>query len=172
MTSNSPEEEWRPVPGFEHLYHVSNIGRVKSITRYKKEKSQKNVFGYKRVNLRLPGKSNNMGVHRLVALAFIPNPESKPYINHIDGDKANNHVSNLEWCTPAENMKHASLIGAMPVGSKNASAKLKEADVLAIRANKEGLSSKQMALKYGVTENTIWYVRSRRTWKHLTEVAS
>ena len=63
--------------------------------------------GYKAVHLQLDGKEKRMSVHRLVASLFIPNPEDKPVVNHIDGDKTNNHVSNLEWCTHSENLNHA-----------------------------------------------------------------
>jgi hypothetical protein len=67
--------------------------------------------GYKIVNLKVDGKQHNHLVHRLVAASFVPNPENKKFVNHIDGNKLNNEVSNLEWCTRSENMKHANEIG-------------------------------------------------------------
>lgn len=116
------EEEWRPISGFEGLYEVSNLGEVRNC-RKSRPKSlfdatlAKHVNGrrgeakYISVGLWKNNKPIYKYVHRLVAEAFIPNPESKPYVNHIDGDPSNNCVSNLEWCTALENMKHAKLLG-------------------------------------------------------------
>lgn len=94
-------EQWRPVKGYEGLYEVSNLGRVKSL-KYGKErilKPLKNRDGYLFVILYRNRKRNGLKVHRLVAAAFIPNPEGFPEVNHRDEDKTNNVVSNLEWCT-------------------------------------------------------------------------
>lgn len=120
------KEEWRDVVGYEGKYQVSNFGRIKSLP-YKIEYINKygnkttttnrpqllhptrvgrgweNGDGY----LSVPLSGNRRLVHRLVAEAFIPNPKKKPQVNHIDGDKHNNHISNLEWCSREENMQHA-----------------------------------------------------------------
>jgi len=74
-------------------------------------KQAKNKKGYPIVYLRKNGKSHVLTVHRLVATAFIPNPDNKPQVNHIDGNKTNNYVDNLEWCTNSENMDHAIRMG-------------------------------------------------------------
>lgn len=122
-------EVWKEVKGYEGLYQVSNFGRVKSLLRfnnyynaiYKEQKKRiqkerllnirKTPRGYLQVCLTANSLSNNKLVHRLVAEAFIPNPLNKPQVNHIDGNKENNKVSNLEWMTSQENNKHAHKIG-------------------------------------------------------------
>ena len=106
------EEIWRDIKGFEGKYMVSNLGRVKSLNYNKtgKEKIMKGVpdgYGYFQLSLCKEGKVKNCRINRLVAQAFIPNTESKPQVNHIDGDKTNNRVTNLEWTTQEENMRHA-----------------------------------------------------------------
>ena len=118
------EEHWKPIIGFEGLYEISNLGRVKSLSRYVKSKANskmkiperilktgKNKCGYALVVLMKNNKRHNKLVHRLVAEAFINNPENYAVVNHIDGNKQNNNVSNLEWCSTSYNVKHAYLTG-------------------------------------------------------------
>ena len=119
------EEIWKPIEGYEGLYEVSNFGRVKRLAgevsrtnrwgstsivktkdRIRKLKAN-SANGYVYVTLSKNGKIEIKRVHRLVAVAFIPNTENKPHVNHIDGDKTNNHVENLEWVTAKENMIHS-----------------------------------------------------------------
>ncbi len=113
-------------------------------------------------------------VHRLVANAFVLNSESKPQVNHIDGDKRNNHYSNLEWCTHSENQKHAYDIGTKDVakiqGEKNGRAKLNKYQVKRIRLMKEvtpGLSGYEIARMFGVSNVMIYDILNRNNWKHV-----
>lgn len=99
-------EEWKQVIGYEGLYEVSNTGKVKN-AQTGREIAIGYVNGYKRVNLWKNNKYKTKRIHRLVAEAFIPNPENKRTVNHKDGDKLNNNVNNLEWATHSENNKHA-----------------------------------------------------------------
>lgn len=116
-------EVWRPIRNYEESYEVSNLGRVRSKDRYtptwngqvfkkgvlKTLKEDKD--GYFKVWLSKNSKKKPFFVHRLVAEAFIDNPDNLPVVNHIDGDKKNNRVENLEWCTRSQNDKHAFKLG-------------------------------------------------------------
>ncbi|HMJ47835.1 MAG TPA: NUMOD4 motif-containing HNH endonuclease [Ferruginibacter sp.] len=106
---------WKPVIGFERFYQISNTGKVVSFHKrnFNQEISQRiDRAGYLTVRLSKQGKTSTQYIHRLVALAYINILEDKPYVNHIDGDKLNNKVENLEWVTHAENIQHAYQIGA------------------------------------------------------------
>lgn len=108
------EEIWKDIPGFDGLYQVSTYGRVRSlhgrhgIAPYimKPVDHGQGPRKYKQIQLSQKGKSYTIGIHRLVALAFIPRIEGKNHIDHIDGDPSNNHVENLRWCTHLENMNN------------------------------------------------------------------
>lgn len=105
------EEIWKEIPGYECLYQVSNKGRVRGLVRNKILKQSKLTGGYLNVWLSKGGKVKIKRVHRLVALAFLPNPQNKEYVNHIDKDVTNNNVDNLEWVTQSENQKHSYMVG-------------------------------------------------------------
>lgn len=99
-------EEWRDVAGYEGLYRVSNLGRIYSVRR-NKFMSFYDHHGYKRLKIDKQGKEKDFALHRLVAFAFLPNPDNLPFINHKDENKENNRVSNLEWCTAKYNSNYS-----------------------------------------------------------------
>lgn len=113
------KEIWKDVKGYEGLYQVSNKGRVKSFPRQGTHSNKINILRQNTKNskhychciLTKNGKPKTVSVHRLVAIAFIPNPQNKEQVNHIDGNKENNCVYNLEWCTNQENMDHSYKMG-------------------------------------------------------------
>lgn len=198
------KEMWKDIKGYEGLYQVSNCGRIKRIRFINNiaNKPQNKLvgmnkidnLGYRTICLCKNGKTKYKRVHRIVAEAFIPNPQNLPCVNHKDGNKKNNNVENLEWCTHSYNTKHAMKNGlfdmekfrkatrqnvkiaqknsSIPKGLKgedSPSAVLKEKDVLEIRraySNKE-MSSKQLSEKYGVHISTIQRILSRKTWAYL-----
>jgi hypothetical protein len=127
------QEEWRPVPCLPE-YEASNLGRIRTTTG-RMLGQWPNYLGYLMVRIRKP--RCTMRVHRLVAAAFIPNPDNKPYINHIDCNPANNHVSNLEWCTQLENLRHSARLGRMRqlhrIGKRSPKASLTDDQVRDIR---------------------------------------
>ena len=118
------EEIWKDIPSYEGYYQVSTLGNFRSLPRqikYKNNgtrnypskslKTETTKDNYQRIVLMKYGVKNRYMCHRLVAITFIPNLENKPFINHIDGNKSNNVVTNLEWCTGSENMTHADITG-------------------------------------------------------------
>jgi len=103
------EEIWKDVVGYEGKYKVSNLGRIKSILKTKEIilKCSTNEKGYRCTHLTINGHGKKKKVHRLVCIAFLENPNDYKQVNHIDGDKFNNRVENLEWCTAKQNVQHA-----------------------------------------------------------------
>lgn len=181
------EEIWKPCPEFEDHYEVSNLGRIRSkavfiphdgmfnkdvggyIKKIKLHNQQMNRYGYLHTKLCKYGKCVHRTVHRLVAKAFIPNPDNLVQVNHIDGDKTNNTVSNLEWVSRSQNIKHAYSTGLMNSdhlkGSKHPNSKITEEVVKDIRSS--NLKNKELAEKYNISSATVSNIRNRITWKHL-----
>lgn len=173
------QEIWKDIVGYEGSYMVSSFGRIKSLERNVIGANGKRVFvrerimrqtyhvkGYKMVALTVGNRQKRCTVHRLVALSFIPNPENKPQVNHIDGKKMNNNFSNLEWVTPIENLAHAVCTGLLKIkGEKHPNTKLSDDDALKIRSGYA--SNKKMAKDFGVSLSTISNIINRKTWTYI-----
>ena len=143
------EEIWKDIKGYEGYYQVSNLGRVKSLSRKQrnwrcefvtKEKILNPYYdthGYRVVSLRKNNTNKKISVHRLVGKAFIPNTENKPEINHIDGNKENNVVTNLEWVTYSENLIHAWRTGLTKNTEKRKQRALKNLEIIRSKPSKK-----------------------------------
>lgn len=150
------------IEGFEPA-KVSRDGTI--ISRYGKILKHYACNGeYARVKI----KGKRLLVHRILAKTFIPNPNEYPMVNHIDGNKLNNSLDNLEWCTLDQNMKHAQRTGLLIRGTEVHTNRLDEVQVLTIRkcAN-DGLSRKNLASYFNVALSTIEAIVTRRNWKYL-----
>lgn len=171
------KEVWKDVEGYEGLYQVSNLGRVKRLTSKVSQKNRNGKYidyvykerllsqetiniNYKRVSLSKQNKITRFQVHRLVAMAFLENTKNKPCVNHIDGNPSNNNVENLEWCTYSENERHSYDV----LGKINPNRKLNKKEVLDIRQNAiKGIfpydkikgNVKYFADKYQVNRSTV-----------------
>lgn len=173
-------ETWRSVQGFEGQYEVSDMGRVRRCARqltrsnghtYRvAEKVLAQVYlpnGYKLVGLKVARKTNRTRlVHRLVAAAFVSNPEDLPEVNHRDLNKENNCASNLEWCTGTGNMEHAAKRGRFH-GRTNPNARFKlqpeQVDDI-LRRLETGEKGVDLAKEFGVSPSLIYMIRSGDAW--------
>lgn len=160
-------EIWRDIADFEGLYQVSNLGRVKS-KNYRHTTGQERVlkpvkdrYGYLRVDLCKDGKVKNMKVHRLVAQAFIPNPNNWPQVNHRDEIKSNNSVENLEWVTASYNTNYGTRIERVIATHNTRKTCKAEQPIIASRSDKERWfksqheAARQLGLDYGHIKDCI-----------------
>lgn len=176
-------EQWKKIEEFNYEYEISSYGRIRSVenvivrgngwkyTRKSKILKPSGSGGYLRGAVCVNKKMIQYKIHRLVALAFIPNNENKKEVNHIDGNKLNNHVENLEWCTRQENIEHCILNKLQKPfkGEEIGNSKLLEFQVIEIR-NKfkpRVYSRAKLAKEYNVSEATIKDILYKRTWIHL-----
>ena len=144
-------------------YEITREGEVINKHTGKTLKPQPNGKGYLRFAVQTDLGKRFVFVHRLVANLYVPNPDGKPQVNHIDGNKRNNCAENLEWVTNEENRSHAVKKGLQIHGEKCPWAKLRKDDVQYIREHPE-LSRKELSQKYGVSPHTISDIRNGRSW--------
>lgn len=183
---DSKPEEWQWVVGYEGHYKISNEGRVFSASRAITAPSNRKRFlvgkimrarispqdGGCYIVLSKNNRRKTVKVHRLVAIAFIPNPENKKTVNHIDGNRSNNRIENLEWATFSENGLHSCRVLRKNIGSNHASHKLSENDIPVIFSRKkDGVSTSEIASAFGVCSDSIRRVLDKRTWRHVSSVS-
>ena len=169
------KEIWNIIHGYSD-YQISNYGRVKSL-KFNKEKILKlpvTKKGYLQIRLYKNGKrklnhSYRFYIHRLVANAFIFNPDNKPEINHKDGNKMNNYIDNLEWVIHSDNMKHAIKKGLFDNnGEKNCNSKITKNDILVIHGlYLSGISQKIIGLIYNIAQQNVSLIVNGKNWKYL-----
>lgn len=176
-------EEWRDIEGFEGYYQISNLGRIRSLSRVKCDgirmagrikKTHLDSCGYELVQLMKDGSYKHLSVHRLVASAFIPNPLGLPQVNHIDEVRNHNTVDNLEWCSVLYNQNYGhrkERSSKSSTGEMNANHKLSEKDVIAIRSSyvpgDKEFGVRALSEKYGVKYVTISKIVQGKLWKHI-----
>ena len=177
------KEIWKSIPGYEGIYEVSSYGNVKSLDRkitnsigttrlYKGKILKKNNdrYGYPVCKLWKNSKGKNHTIHRLVAITFIENDDDKLLVNHIDGNKTNNHISNLEWCTNSENDLHAYRLGLRSTrkGEKSNFAKLTTKKVEKIKELKrKGMTQRKISKLFHVSESTVSQIINGQRWTWL-----
>ena len=185
-TIDYSEELWRDVVGYEQFYEISTEGRLrtkprvctigwhKGITRMVRYfKLTPHPGGYIQIGLKdINSHTKRTGVHRLVATAFIPNPDNKPMVNHKNGIKTDNHVKNLEWVTRIENARHSFDTGLQvnPKGQDHSCAKLTEQDVLDIRSKYQPCgvySALTLSKEYNISLTQIKDIINRKSWTHI-----
>ena len=162
--------EWKHI---DDKYYISSNGQVLSILNEREIilRTRLDRYGYEVVTLHVGGKALTRKIHRLVAIAFIPNPDGLETVNHIDGIKTNNTVNNLEWKSVADNHTHAFKIGLHTIGENRKAGrkvKLNNSSVKEIKALiKEGYSNTEIGRLYGVSCGCIYSIRVGKSWKHI-----
>lgn len=166
---------------YEGLYRISKSGVVIRESYWTGEVGKKSYFkkertltptlkdnGYLVVNLIKDKKATQFYIHRLLALTFIDEVEGKPFVNHIDGDKTNNNLSNLEWCSNLENCIHASAFDLIPKGENRYNSKLTPEDVVEIKKRlKNNETCSNIAKDYPISRSGIYEIKKEKNWKHI-----
>jgi hypothetical protein len=149
-------------------YEVSDLGNVRSLNTGAVMRASVDERGYPKITAWASNVPSNLRVHRMVAEMFLPNLEGKPVVNHLDGVKTNNCLTNLEWATVAENTQHAYDTGLQGRGEDHHLAKLVEDDVHEIRQLiATGMSATAIGAKFGVTMHAVLHIRDGKAWAHV-----
>ncbi len=169
-------EIFLPIPDYEGYYEISNTGKVRSnlridckgrLRKSQKRKTAIDKFGYEKLCLSMAKKNKNFFIHRLVAMAFLPNPNNYLEINHIDGNKLNNNSINIEWCSSSQNAKHSRKIGLHPeIAETHKFASLRNNEAIAIF--KSELSYKILSEIFNTSQMNISRIKTGKTWSSVT----
>ena len=179
-------EVWKSICDFEGFYEISNLGNVRSVERLvHKSNGRHAIFksnplkptmgaGYFRVVLSMEGFKRTLSIHRLIAIAFIPNPKKLSCINHKNGIKTDNSLGNLEWCSYSENTKHAFKTGLLTSGLKgktgesHPTSKLKSKEVVIIKdLINAGQTLISIAKRFNISDKAISDIKIGRTWRSI-----
>lgn len=163
-------EKWKDVKNYEELYEISDKGQVRRKNKNNVLKQSNSV--YRSVTLCKNNIKTNFTIHRLVAEAFISNPDNKEFVNHIDGNKYNNKNYNLEWCTRLENSKHASQNGLVrnQYGKNNNMNILNENEVKDIKLKiKSGITAYKVHKQFysHLHQQTIYSIKQEKIWNQI-----
>lgn len=164
-------ERWAAIPGFEGRYEASTAGRIRQASASPRRRAgfivpQNGGAGeYRRIGLMVDGRSRTFYVHRLVAETFMPAHAKGAEVNHINGDKTDNRIENLEWVTHAENMAHAARVLRSCGGPKKWLRRLTDEQVRAIRTDSR--PGRAIAADYGLSQCAIHHIKSRKTYKEV-----
>lgn len=176
------KETWKSINECGEFYEVSSFGNIRALDRWCNTKGgvkqlrfghpmkQKITCGYYYCALSYGKKMRNLRVHRIVAVAFVPNPENKPYVNHKNGNKLDNRTENLEWVTAKENSQHAiNELGISQIGEKHHATKFTSQDIVDIRNmyKPKIFDYHDIAAIYKVHPTTIGYICRRKNWSHI-----
>ena len=162
-------EEWRDIPEYEGYYQANDKGEIRNCNRGSSMTSHIHRTGYYQVTLTKDKVRKNWKLHRIVALTFIPNPENKPCVNHKNGDKSDNTISNLEWCTYKENNDHAVSNSLWVARRGEEVGKLTEEEVLDIREKYAtgDYTQKSLGEEYGIHQGHITKIVNLKSWTHI-----
>lgn len=144
----------------DNLY-VTRDGQIQNTKTGNWLKGDVNNCGYRRIQVN----NKRFFVHRLVAMAYLPNPDNLPQVNHKDGNKKNNHVNNLEWCCGSHNQQHRYYELKKDLGEDNSNSKLTEEAVRDIRSGR--MSGRAFARFYNISQTLVRKIIARTTWKHV-----
>ena len=160
----------KPIKDFEDVYAITDKGEVVNLNTGNKTFGYLNKKGYLVFDFRRRG-GKTVPIHRLVAKAFIPNPNNLPQVNHIDGNKTNNKLENLEWCTNGQNQKHAFANGLQKGNFQHHNSKLTQEEVIYIKNNYKygclGYGIRSLAKKFNVCDSTIKQIIRGQSYKDI-----
>jgi hypothetical protein len=161
-------ETFRDIQGYESQYEISNLGRVRNKNKDCFVCIKTGKVGYNVVNLWKYNEYKTFYIHRLTAIHFIDNPKGLDEVNHLDGNKLNNSISNLEWVTTGENVRHAISTGLTPLGDRRKNAKLSNADALEIyRLSHSGILASIIAEMFNISKTQVYQIKNKKEWRHI-----